>query len=138
MPVLDDLGVFLQTNGFGDDICLGFIPQDAPSSEAPDEVLALFELGGPGPELTHDIPGPAVEVAMVQCRWRGSPWGYASIRGEAGTAFRLLGSVANQEINNVFYRQILLLSSPHALPNDEWNRPTVLFEILCYRDGQSP
>lgn len=141
MPILDDLGQFLQANGFGTlgvDLFLATIPQDPPGPSAPDAVLGLFEIPGMAPEHVHDIRGPAVEQAAVQCRWRGSPFGYAAIREQAGAAFRLLDSVVNQAINGVGYRQILALSSPRSLPADEWNRPTVLFEILCYRDGQAP
>lgn len=139
--ILDDLGLFLQDNGFGilgQTIFLGSLPQDAPGSDVQDAVLALFEVPSLPPEMVHDIPGPAVEQAAVQLRWRGAPWEYATVRTQAGNAFRLLGSVVNQMINGVFYRQILLLSSPHALPSDEWNRPAILFEIVCARDGQAP
>src|SRR5262245_20410728 len=137
MPVLDDLGKFLQDNGFGvlgTSIFLGSVPQDAPGAGVQDQILALLEAPGMPPEHVHDILGPAVEQARIQCRWRGSPHGYETARGMAGAAFTLLDSVINQTINGVFYRRIMALEGPFALPPDEWQRPIVLFEILCQKD----
>src|SRR5262245_45110840 len=111
--ILDDLGLFLQANGFGtlgSSLFLGTLPQDAPGAGVQDQVLALFEIPGMPPEKTHDIVGPAVENAAIQCRWRGQPFGYAAIRTQAQAAFILLDSVVNQTINGVWYRQIMALA----------------------------
>jgi hypothetical protein len=141
MPILDDLGAFLQAHGFGtlgQSIFLGSIPLDPPGSGVQDAVLGLFEIPGLPSEKVHDLLGPAVERARVQLRWRGTPYGYAAARTQAGNAFRLLETVVNQPINGVFYQQITALQSPFALPSDEWQRPSILFEIICARDGQAP
>jgi len=139
--VLDDLGVFLQDNGFGvlgQSLFLGTIPMDAPGNGVQDAILALLEAPGLPPRMTHDLRGPSVEMARIQCRWRGNPHGYEAARGMAGEAFKLLASVVNQTINGVWYQQILPLGGPFGLPPDEWNRPFVLFEILAARDAQAP
>jgi len=141
MPILEEIGLFLQDNGFGtlgQSIFLGSLPLDPPGSGVQDAVLALFEIPSLPPELIHTLLGPAVEQAAIQCRWRGAPYGYAVARTQAGNAFRLFGTVVNQVIHGVFYRQILLLSSPHGLPQDQWNRPSIVFEMICARDGQAP
>lgn len=141
MATLDDLGLFLQAHGFGtlgQTLFLGTLPEDPPGPNIPAPILGLFEVPGLPPDLTHDLLGPSVEHPSVQLRWRGAPYGYAVIRQQAGQAFRLLGSVVNQVINGVFYQQLTCLQSPHALPADEWDRPSILFEILCARDAQAP
>jgi hypothetical protein len=141
MPVLDDLGVLLQTAGYGilgSDICLAFIPEDAPGGESPDAVIGLFEIPSLPPEMVHDIPGPAVDCAAVQVRVRGEPHGYAAAQLKASSAWRLLASLVNTTINGVLYRQILPLGRPHGMPPDEWHRPSVVCEYMCYRDGQAP
>lgn len=141
MSVLEEIGAFLQANGFGSlgtDIFLGSIPADAPGSGVQDAVLGLYEIPSLPPLHTHDLLGPSVERAMVQCRWRGAPYGYADARTKAGNAFRLLESVVNQIVGGAFYQQIVAMQSPYGVPQDEWNRPYVVFEILCVRDGQVP
>src|SRR5262245_60649227 len=49
VSVLDDLGIFLQDNGFGmlgQTIFLGTLPQDSPGGGVQDQVLALLEAPG--------------------------------------------------------------------------------------------
>jgi hypothetical protein len=140
VAVLEEIGLFLQANGFGTlgtSIFLSLIPQDPPGG-GQDAVLGLFEVPGLGPLHTHDLLGPSVERPAVQLRWRGAPFGYAAARQQAGAAFRLLDSIVNQQINGVFYQSIQALQSPFGQPSDEWQRPFVLFEIICARDAQVP
>ena|SRR5262245_21148168 len=140
MPVLDDLGIFLQDNGFGllgQSLFLGMIPQDAPGSGVQDQILGLFEAPGLPPRNTHDLLGPSVEMARIHLRFRGAPFGYETARGMAGEAYKLLGSVVNQTINGVFYQQITVLNGPFGMPQDEWNRPFIVVEVLCARDAQA-
>src|ERR1043166_7924080 len=125
--VLDDLGIYLQTQGLGTlgtNIFKGRIPQDAPGTGVPDELIALFPVPGLPPEHTHDIVGPAVEQPMVQVRIRGgtTAGSDASAWTKAQQAFVALDSVRNQVINGVFYRQIMAMSSPDGrLGADQWN-----------------
>jgi len=141
MPVLDELGTYLQANGFGtlgQTIFLGTIPADAPGAGVQDAVLGLFEIPGLPSENTHDLLGPSVEQPHVQLRWRGAPYGYAAARTQAGNAYRLLGSVVNQVLSGAFYQQIIPMQSPYGVPPDEWNRPFLVFEVWVKRDAQVP
>jgi hypothetical protein len=140
MPILEELGTFLQAHGFGSlgvDIFLGSFPSDAPGAGVQDAILGLFEIPGLPPLLTHDLLGPSVEQAMIQCRWRGNPYDYATTRAKAGNAFRLFATVVNQTLSGVFYQQILVRDSPFGLAADEWHRPNILLNIQCLRDGQA-
>jgi Bacteriophage minor capsid protein len=134
--VLDDIGLFLQTQGLGTlatDIFKGRLPEDAPGAGVLDEIIALFAVPGQGPVRVHSLVGPGVEQPVVQVRLRGSAsaGGVTAMWTRAMQAFIALDSVTNQTINGVFYQKILALQSPFSLPEDEWRRPTLIFNVLC-------
>jgi Bacteriophage minor capsid protein len=136
--VLDDLGVFLHTLGLGTlgtSLFKGRVPHDAPGSAVPDELIALFSTPGLPPAHTHDISGPSVEQPVVQVRVRGgtAPGAYASAWAKAYQAFLALDAVKNATINGVFYQRILALQSPFGQPDDQYNRPFVVFHVRCLK-----
>src|SRR5262245_1112839 len=136
--LLEDLGLYLQQNGLGvlgQDIFLGSIPLDPPGGGVQNAVLGLFEVPGLPPSHQHDVVGPGYEQPVVQCRFRGEPFGYQATRQKAGEAFTLLDSVINQTINGTFYLWIQALQSPFSQPQDEWQRPFILFECRCARNA---
>ena len=89
------------------------------------------------PRMVHNESGPSVEMARIQLRFRGQPFGYETARGMAGEAYKLLSTVVNQTINNCFYQQIMPLEGPFGMPPDEWSRPFIVFEVMCARDAQA-
>jgi hypothetical protein len=134
--VLEDIGLYLQTNGLGtlgQTIFLGMLPLDQPGGGVQDAVLGLFEVPGLPPTHSHDAAGPRYEQPMVQLRFRGTPYGYQAARMQAGEAFTLLDSVVNQTINGTRYLWMQAMQSPFGQPADEWNRPFVVFEVRCAR-----
>jgi Bacteriophage minor capsid protein len=136
--VLDDIGLYLQTQGLGTlatDIFKGRLPEDAPGAGVLDEVIALFAVPGQPPRRVHDIPGPGVSQPVVQIRFRGSAsaGGYSAMWAKALQAYVALDSVTNQVINGVFFEKILALQEPFGFPEDEWRRPALGFNILCRR-----
>lgn len=136
--ILDDLAMYLEAQGLGTrrvTIFAGRIPEDAPGSGVADGIIVLFAVPGLGPEHVHDIVGPAVSQPVVQVRVRGAavPGGYAAMWSTAEQAYKVLDSVRNQTINGVFYRHILALQSPFGLGEDQYNRPTLVFNVRCAR-----
>src|SRR5262245_12233494 len=134
MAVLEDVGLYLQQNGLGilgQDIYLGSIPLDPPGGGVQDAVLGLFEVPGLPYDIVHQGFDMAVEQPVVQCRFRGAPFGYQDARNKAQQAIVALGAVSNQTINGTFYLWILPLQPPFGQPSDEWQRPFVLFEARC-------
>ena len=138
--VLDDLAIFLQTQGLGTrgtNILEGRLPPDPPGAAVPDELIVLFAVPSPGPDHVHDIVGPALVRPVVQVRWRGraTQGGYAALWTKAEAAFVALDSVRNQVINGVKYLNIMALQSPNgAIPDDQYNRPTLVFSVICHKE----
>jgi hypothetical protein len=134
--VLDDIAVYLQTQGLGtrgSTIFEGRIPPDAPGGGVADQIIALFSVPGLPPQHVHDIVGPAVEQPMVQVRVRGSAaqGGYAAMWALAEQAGRLLDSVRNLSVNGTFYLAIMLQQAPVGLPEDQYQRPSLVFHVRC-------
>jgi hypothetical protein len=134
--VLDDIAVFLQTQGIGtrgSTIFEGRIPPDAPGSGVADQIVTLFAVPGFPPQRVHDIVGTAVDQPVVQVRVRGSTvqGGYAAMWTVAETAYRLLDGVRNQVVNGTFYQAITVLQSPFGLGEDQYQRPFVAFNVRC-------
>lgn len=140
--ILDDLAVRLQTAGLGTlgtTIFKGRLPPDAPGPAVADEIITLLPVPGLPPRRVHDIVGPAIEQPVVQVRLRGraTPGGYAALWAKALQTFLALDGVVNTTINGVWYEALFALQSPFGLPEDEWNRPTVIFNVLARR-GLAP
>jgi len=72
-------------------------------------------------------------VVQVRLRGQAAQGGYAAMWTKAMTAFVLLDSVVNQTINSTFYERILALQSPFGLPDDQYNRPFLVFNVLCQK-----
>jgi hypothetical protein len=74
---------------------------------------------------------------QVRLRGRASPGGYAALWSRTTQAFLALDGRVNQMINSTWYEAIVALQSPFSLPEDEWQRPFVVFNVLCRR-GLAP
>ena len=134
--ILDDLGLYLQAQGLGtrgSTIFEGRIPPEPPGSGIVDQILVLFSVPGLGVLHVHDDAGAGVEQPVVQVRLRGSAaqGGYAAMWSKATQAFLALDSVRNQVLNGTFYQSILALQSPFGFPEDQYERPYVLFNVRC-------
>ena len=138
--VLDDLAIYLQAQGLGmrgTTIFEGRLPADAPGGGVADALIVLFPVPGLSPLHVHSIVGPGVEQPVVQVRIRGgtTQGAYAAMWATAEQAFVALDSISNQAINGTFYQRIMALQSPFALPEDEYGRPTLIFNVRCVRES---
>ena len=138
--VLDDIALYLQAQGLGTrgtTIFEGRLPPEPPGSGIADQILVLFSVPGLGVLHVHDDPGASVEQPVVQVRVRGSAaqGGYAAMWARATQAFTALDSVRNQTLSGTFYQAILALQSPFGFPEDQYERPFVLFNVRCLKSA---
>lgn len=136
--ILDDIGLYLQAEGLGtrgSTIFEGRIPPEPPGSGIADQIIVLFSVPGLGVLHVHDAPGASVEQPVVQVRLRGSAaqGGYAAMWTTATQTFLALDSVRNQVLNGTFYLAILALQSPFGFPEDQYERPFLVFNVRCAR-----
>ncbi|HEX6827145.1 MAG TPA: minor capsid protein [Nitrospiraceae bacterium] len=132
MPVLDELGTYLEAQGvgiLGVSLFQGGIPQDAPNIAIQDSLLALIEVPGLPPVHVHTQTAATYEQPMVQVATRGQPYGYDGARAMAQQAFLALDGLANVVLSGVEYLWIQAMQSPFLLRTDELARPLLVFTV---------
>lgn len=132
MPVLDELGSYLETQGIGIlgvSLFKGSIPQDAPHIAVQDALVALIEVPGLPPVHVHAQTLATYEQPMIQVATRGLPYGYAAARAKAQDAYVALDGLANVVLSTVEYLWIQAMQSPFLLRIDELARPLLVFTI---------
>jgi hypothetical protein len=133
VPILDELGLFLQTAGVGSlgtTLFKGSLPLDHPLTDAAPPILAMIEVPGLPVVRAHDskFEQPVLQVAV-----KGAPFGYAAARLKAQEAWNVLDGVSNAVLSGVAYLWIEALQSPFWLRTDESNRPLIVFSIRVAR-----
>jgi Bacteriophage minor capsid protein len=134
MSFLDDLGLYLQTQGLGTlgtDLFLGGLPVDVPSAVQQDDVTALVETPGFPAQYVHDVAGISWEQPVVQILVRGAAHDYVSARTQAQAVFVALGQIQNQALSGTYYFWVLPLQSPFKLRDDDFGRPILSVQFRC-------
>jgi hypothetical protein len=127
--LLDELATYLQTTGVGvvgTTIFKGTIPL-----AGPDALLALVEVPGMAPVLTHDHT--RYEQPVIQCVIRGAPHAYETARVTAQAAWAALDGVSNEALSGVDYLWITALQSVWYLRTDAFHRPHLVFTVRVAR-----
>lgn len=124
MPADIELCEYLEDEGVGTvgtDIFAGSIPAGVASAI----VLTLYP--GDPPEHNLSTTGWKIEIARLQLRVRNTS--ETTALSKAKSAADALSKIANQTIESVRYRSVMLLQSPGLLYRDENNRPNYGFNI---------
>ena len=136
MPLLDDLGLYLQDEGLGilgTDLFLGGIPLDAPDVVHQDNLTALAENTGFAPTSVHSIRGPAVRQPAIDLLVRGAPYDYTTPRVQAQRVSLALSAICNQQLSGAFYLWVRPLQSVYKRSQDDFARLilTCQFRLAC-------
>lgn len=132
MALLDDLGLYLQTEGLGTlgtNLFLGGLPVDAPNVTQVDEVAALVETPGFPAQYVHTPAGVSWEQPVVQPLVRGAPYDYATARDWAQDIFLALGRISNQTLSGTYYFWVVPLQSVWKLRDDDFHRPIMSCQV---------
>jgi hypothetical protein len=134
MSLLEDMGLYLQTEGLGTlatTLFLGGLPSDQPNVTTPDAISALVETPGFPPEYVHDTLGVSWERPMLQTLTRGAPYDYAAARAWAQDIYLALGRIRNQYLSGTYYFWVMPHMSVWKLSDDDYGRPlmTAQFRI---------
>ena len=137
MPLLDEVGLLLQTAGLGTlgtTIIKSSVPLDEPMSPAfEDALIALLEVPGyPALDILN-TPDDTVEQPVVQVVIRGAPYEYEAARAWAQQVYLTLRRVQNQLLSGTFYLFMQPLQPPFALPVDALQRPHIVFRVRCQK-----
>lgn len=118
------VGTFAATSGWAI-----YISRE-PSS--PDEVVTLYDSGGPEPDYLMD--GTDIGRPNMQARIRGAPGGYLDAWAKAKEVVDALSRLSPQTINGTWYAGVWQQTAITALQYDDSNRPilTVNFRIRRY------
>lgn len=126
MSLIEDAGIAV----YGDTLFLS-THADLPAGDGP--LISLIEVGGSGPEGTHNsLDTPAYVRPGFQIVCRGAD--YDAVRAAAQSVYDLFFPVRNRTINGTFWRQITIVQEPFdALPDDDAGRVRVVFNIDCVK-----
>ena len=132
--LLDDLGLYLQTEGLGTlgiTLFLGGLPVDAPNATTPDAITALVETPGFATQYVHTPTGVSWEQPVLQTLTRGAPYDYAGARAWAQDIFLALGRIGNQTLSGTYYFWVVPLQSIFKLRDDDFSRPIMTGQFRC-------
>lgn len=124
MPADNELAEYLEDEGVGTvgtDIFAGQIPEQVASA------IVITQYPGKPPELTCGSTGWNLEIPRLQVRCRNTD--EATALSKANACGDALTKIANQTIESVYYRSVMLVQSPGLLYRDENNRPNYGFNI---------
>jgi hypothetical protein len=130
MPVLDELGTYLQAQGVGilqRDIFLGVRPA------SPDECLTLAEYPGGAPEYVQESASPRHESVQIQIVSRGVE--YQRVRLLASLAWSALSRVTNSTLSGVRYLSIRPSSSPAPIGRDSNGQLLIGFNCTVVKEA---
>jgi hypothetical protein len=118
--MLDEVGDYLRTHGVSS-LFLSRMP------DAPDDVVCLYEYGGPAPEFGHD--GQQWENPRLQAVARSKQ--YVNARSAAQNVYNLLNGKSNPVFGGVPYLKCLAMQSPFPLLPDQNDRHRIVvnFEL---------
>lgn len=131
MSVLNEIAAHLVAQGLGTlntDLFIGKLPND------PAACGAVFEYGGPPPEMGFGAAGVKHETPGVQVVFRGAPHDYAGPRTKAETAYRALAAVEAQPLSGTFYHWIHPQHSPFLHERDDAERVLIAANYLCEKE----
>lgn len=134
MAILDDLGLFLQTQGLGtlgQTLFQGSVPLDSVETFYSNSLIALLETPGLPPERVHDGPGSSVDQPVIQVLVRGEPHGYEAARALSEDLYRTLDGLTNVTLQGTAYLWLLAMQPPFLLRWDEMARPVFVFQVRC-------
>ena len=134
LVLLEELGVYLQTEGLGTlgtTLFLGGLPVDAPNISTVDAITALVETPGFPAEYVHDVVSPSREGNVVQVLTRGAPYDYAGAREWAQDIWVALGSIRNQTLSGTWYLGVQPIQSVFLLRSDDYSRPILTCQFRC-------
>lgn len=132
--ILDDLGLYLQTQGLGTlgtTLFKGSVPLDTPEVSIVNSLIALLETPGLPPERVHDGPSASVDQPVIQVLVRGEPHGYEAARALSEDLYRTLDGLANITLQGTAYLWLLAMQPPFPLPWDALGRPVFVFHLRC-------
>lgn len=138
--LLDDIGLYLQTQGLGTlgtTLFLGSIPLDTPELSIVNSLIALLETPGLPPERVHDGPAASIEQPVIQVLVRGEPHGYEAARALSEDLYRTLDGLTNITMQGTLYLWLLAQQPPFLLRWDAMARPVIVFQLRCAH-GRGP
>src|SRR5574337_2076253 len=127
--ILDELGLYLQTNSIGTlgtDLFTGTLP------DTPDNAVALYEYGGVTPVSTLG-PGQAkFERPRVQVLVRATT--YSAARSKIESIYKLLHGLANTSLSSVRYLLVEAVQSPAFMEKDTNNRVKLICNFQIHKE----
>lgn len=132
MSTLTEIGDLLEANGLGlqggstPTIYLGSRPDE------PDELIALYQYPGQGPDYVQNSFNPNVEFVSIQVVVRAVD--YQAADAKALAAWKVLAPVTNAVLSGTKYRKIKPNSSPFVMGKDSNDRVLIVFNSTVEKE----
>ena len=130
MPLLEEVGTYLQTSAIGTlgtDIFLSTLP------DQPDVAVVVYTYPGEAPAST--LGGetlPAYDLPRIQVVTRATT--YSAAATKADTIWRLLTKVTDRTLSGVRYLRIEAINGPAPLRRDDQDRELIFANYQVWRE----